>query len=59
VVAIALLPLIALAVELPALATAAMLAAILVALVAYEAIRFGELRERLRRRLLHEQPAAD
>jgi hypothetical protein len=56
-VAIALVPLIALAVELPALATLAMLAAILCVLVAYEAIRFGEARERLRRRLLHEAAA--
>jgi low temperature requirement protein LtrA len=47
-----------LAVELPALGTVAILAAVLVALVAYEAIRFGEARERLRRRLLHEHPAA-
>ncbi len=30
------------------------LAAVLVALVAYEAIHFAEARERLRRRLLHE-----
>jgi low temperature requirement protein LtrA len=54
VVAIALLPLIALAVEVPALAALALLAAILCGLVAYEAIHFGEARERLRRRLLHE-----
>jgi len=38
---------------LPALAALGGLAAILVALVAYEAIHFGEARERLRRRLLH------
>ena len=56
-VAIALVPLIALAVEIPSLATLALLAAILCGLVAYEAIRFGEARERLRRRLLHESPA--
>ena len=54
VVAVALVPLIAVAVAIPALASLAMLAAILCALVAYEAIRFGEARERLRRRLLHE-----
>jgi low temperature requirement protein LtrA len=54
VVAIALLPLIALAVAVPALATLAILAVILCGLVAYEAHRFGEARERLRRRLLHE-----
>jgi low temperature requirement protein LtrA len=54
VVAIALVPLIALAVAIPAIAALAMLAALLCGLVAYEAIRFGEARERLRRRLLHE-----
>ena len=53
-VAIALVPLIALAVAVPSLAALAVLAAILCGLVAYEAIRFGEARERLRRRLLHE-----
>ena len=53
-VAIALVPLIAFAVAVPALAALGVLAAILCALVAYEAIRFGEARERLRRRLLHE-----
>jgi low temperature requirement protein LtrA len=42
------------AVELPALATLAILAAVLAALVAYETIRFAELRARLRQRLLHE-----
>ena len=57
VVAAALVPLIAVAVAIPALASLAMLAAILCALVAYEAIRFGEARERLRRRLLHEEAA--
>ncbi len=55
VVGIALPALIPLAVELPALASIAILAAVLIALVAYESIRFGETRERLRRRLLHEQ----
>ena len=39
--------------ELPSLASLGGLAALLVGLVAYEAIRFGEARERLRRRLLH------
>jgi low temperature requirement protein LtrA len=53
-VAAVLLPLIALAVEIASLATLALLAAILCGLVAYEAIHFGEARERLRRRLLHE-----
>ena len=51
VVLVALLPL---AVEIPALATAAVLAALSAGLVVYEVIRFGEARERLRRRLLHE-----
>ncbi|HET8949574.1 MAG TPA: low temperature requirement protein A [Solirubrobacteraceae bacterium] len=45
--------LIPLAVEVPALAALAGLAALLVGLVAYEVTRFGEARERLRRRLLH------
>jgi len=54
VVAIALAPLVALAVAVTALAALAALAAILWVLVAYEAIRFGEARERLRRKLLHE-----
>jgi low temperature requirement protein LtrA len=54
VVGLALPLLILLAVEIPALATLAILAGVLVALVAYEAIHFGEARERLRRRLLHE-----
>ena len=53
-VGLALPLLILLAVEIPALATLAILAGVLVALVAYEAIHFGEARERLRRRLLHE-----
>jgi len=53
-VAIVLLPLIALAVAVPSLAALAILAAILCSVVAYEAIRFGEARERLRRQLLHE-----
>ena len=50
----AVLPLlIPLAVEVPALAALGGLAALLVGLVAYEVTRFGEARERLRRRLLH------
>ena len=39
--------------ELPSIAAVGLLAAITAGLVAYEAIRFGEARERLRRRLLH------
>ena len=46
-----------LAVELPALATLAMLAAVLVALIAYEAIRFAEARDRIRHRVAHEAAA--
>jgi low temperature requirement protein LtrA len=46
--------LIPLAVELPALATLALLAAIMAALVAFEALHFAEARERLRNKLAHE-----
>ena len=46
-----------LAVELPALATLSILAALLSLLIAYEAVHFGEARRRLRRQLVHEQPA--
>jgi hypothetical protein len=53
-VAAVLIAAVPLGVEIPSLGSAALLAALLVALVAYEAIRFGEQRERLRRRLLHE-----
>jgi low temperature requirement protein LtrA len=42
------------ALELPALATLAILAAALAALIAYEASRFAELRERLRHQLVNE-----
>jgi low temperature requirement protein LtrA len=51
--AIVLPSLIPVAHALPSLASLGGLAALLVGLVAYEAIRFGEARERLRRRLLH------
>ena len=44
------------AVELPALATLAMLAAILVALIAYETIRFAERRDEIRHQLAREAP---
>jgi low temperature requirement protein LtrA len=43
--------LIALAVQIPAIATLAVLAAVLVSLIAYERVRFAELRQRLRRQL--------
>ena len=55
VVAAALVPA---ALELPSLATLAILAAILIALLAYEAIRFAELRDRLRHQVTAD-PAAD
>ena len=50
-VLVALLPA---AVELPALVTLAIVAAVLAALIAYEAHRFAELRDRLRHQLAHE-----
>ncbi len=53
VLAIALPCLIPIAHAVPSLAALGGLAAILVGLVAYEVTRFGEARERLRRRLLH------
>ena len=55
--ALLLVALIPLAVELPALATLALLAALLTALIAYEAIRFAEARERVRHQLAGEAPA--
>ena len=54
--ALLLVALIPLAVELPALATLALLAALLTALIAYEAIRFAEARERVRHQLAGEAP---
>jgi low temperature requirement protein LtrA len=48
VVAVLLLALLPLAVELPALATLALVAAVLTALIAYEALRFAEARDRVR-----------
>jgi low temperature requirement protein LtrA len=53
VVAIGLLALWPLAVELPSLAMLAILAGVLVALIAYEVLRFGERRAQLRNELLH------
>jgi low temperature requirement protein LtrA len=52
--AILLLALIPAAVELPALATLGILAATLAGLIAYEAVAFAELRERLRHQLARE-----
>ena len=56
--AIVLLALLPAAVELPALATLGIAAALLAALIAYETVRFAELRERLGRQVSHE-PVAD
>jgi low temperature requirement protein LtrA len=42
------------AVELPSLATLAVLAAVLAALIGYERVRFAELRERLRHQISRE-----
>jgi low temperature requirement protein LtrA len=54
VCALLLVALVPLAVELPALATLALLGAIAVALVTYETLRFAALRDRLRHRLAHD-----
>jgi low temperature requirement protein LtrA len=57
--AIALVALIPAALELPALATLGILAALLVALIAYESVRFAELRDRMRHQVAEEHaPAA-
>ena len=55
--ALVLVALIPVAVELPALATVAGLAAVLTTLIAYEAIRFAEARDRVRHQLVREAPA--
>jgi hypothetical protein len=55
--AVVLVALIPAAVELPALATLGILAALLVALIAYESIRFADLRDRLRHQVAQEQAA--
>jgi low temperature requirement protein LtrA len=57
VAAVACFALIPVAVEVPALATLAILAALLIALVAYETIRFAELRDRIRHQLAREMAA--
>ena len=44
-------------VELPALATAAIVASVLAALIAYEALRFAEARDRIRHQLVQEAVA--
>jgi low temperature requirement protein LtrA len=58
VCAVVLLALVPVAVELPALVTLAILAAVLAALVAYETVRFAEARGRLRAQVAGE-PATD
>jgi low temperature requirement protein LtrA len=58
VCAIAIAALVPAALELPALATIAIVFALLAALIVYETIRYGELRERLRHEALAE-PAPD
>ena len=57
-VALVLVALVPAAVELPALATVALLAGILCALVAYETLRFAEARERIRHQLAGEEAMA-
>jgi low temperature requirement protein LtrA len=52
--ALAMLALIPLALELSALATLAIVAALLAALIAYETVHFAELRDRMRHQLAHE-----
>jgi low temperature requirement protein LtrA len=59
VCAVLLIALIPVGVELPALATLAILAGLLSALIAYEAIRFAEARDRVRHQLAREAAAAD
>jgi low temperature requirement protein LtrA len=54
VCAIVLLALLPAGTTLPALATLAMLAALLVALIAYEALRYADVRDRVRHQLAHE-----
>ena len=55
--AILLVALLPLAVEIPALVLLGTLAAILTALIVYEALRFAELRDRIRHQLAREAPA--
>jgi low temperature requirement protein LtrA len=52
--AVLLIALVPIAVELPSLATLGLLAAVLVALIAYEAVVFAELRDRLRHQVARE-----
>ena len=57
--AVVLAALIPLAVEVPALVTMGIVAALLAALIVYENVRFAELRERLRHQLRHEAAAPE
>jgi low temperature requirement protein LtrA len=57
VCAILLIALLPLAVEVPALLIVGILAAVLTALIAYEAVRFAELRARIRQQLAHQAPS--
>jgi low temperature requirement protein LtrA len=57
--AVLLLALIPAAVELPALATLAILAGVLTALIGYEALRFAEARDRVRHQLASELASSD
>jgi low temperature requirement protein LtrA len=57
VCALVLVALLPAAIELPSLATLGILAGLLSALIAYEAPRFAELRERLRHQLVSESPS--
>jgi hypothetical protein len=50
-------PLIPLALEIPALATVGIVAGLLSALITYETVRFAELRERIRHQLAREMAA--
>jgi hypothetical protein len=53
-VAVLLLALVPLATEVPSLVALAGVAALLCGLIAYEAIRFAEARDRIRHQLVHE-----
>jgi low temperature requirement protein LtrA len=57
VCAILLIALLPLAVEVPALLIVGILAAVLTALIAYEAVRFADLRARIRQQLAHQAPS--
>jgi low temperature requirement protein LtrA len=57
--AVLLVALVPVAVELPALATLGILAAALAVLIAYEAVYFAELRDRLRHQLAREEAVAE